>query len=181
MGRDPNPITDPGTIPSLTATPHLDPLEPPSARLEESSRTRFDIFFFSFIMKKRITLQGFLEQVIEDDPQGIRAEVAEFALLRQCEGDDPEEAINGFFTDLFRCGCVSGMVGGLIYYHDTHAFFDRHYQEIEELREEYEEMCGEPLRIEYNLKNHLAWFGFEWVAQQLYNEYETARDEEVSE
>jgi hypothetical protein len=35
-----------------------------------------------------------------------------------------------FFRDLARGGCISGMVGTLIYYTDTHKFFDSHYYEI---------------------------------------------------
>lgn len=30
---------------------------------------------------------------------------------------------------------MSGMVGSLIYYRDTHKFFDTHYAEIEEIRQ----------------------------------------------
>ena len=36
----------------------------------------------------------------------------------------------GFFDDLFRCGCQSGFISSLIYYADTHAFYDKHYYEI---------------------------------------------------
>jgi len=62
------------------------------------------------------------------------------------------------------------MVGKLIYYKDTHAFYDKYYAEIEVLREEYEELIGEPLNIKNDLKNFLAWFAFEQVAYQLANE-----------
>ncbi len=63
------------------------------------------------------------------------------------------------------------MLGKLIYY-NTHAFYDKHYAEIEALREEYEESTGEPLQIKNDLKNHLAWFAFEQVAYQLVCEIE---------
>ncbi len=109
-------------------------------------------------------MKNSLKQILKDYPQSIKAEVAEEAL----EHDDPK----AFFKDLLQHGCISGMVGKLIYYKDTHAFYDKHYAEIEELREEYEESTGEPLKIPNNLKNFLAWFAFEQVAYQLVSEIE---------
>lgn len=77
-----------------------------------------------------------------------------------------------FFQELLEHGCVSGMVNSLIYYHDTHAFFDQHYEEIEALREEFEHDQGVPLDISGDLKNALAWFSFELVAYRLANDLE---------
>lgn len=82
-----------------------------------------------------------------------------------------EEVIN-FFKDLQNYGCQSGMVSALIYYSDSHAFFDTHYNEIEDLRQEYKDSCGIDMPIKYDLKNTLAWFAFEEVAYQLANELE---------
>jgi len=62
------------------------------------------------------------------------------------------------------------MVSGLIYYSETHAFFDQHYEEIEDLRIATEEEIGEPLKIKGDLKNFLAWFAFEETAYQLAQE-----------
>lgn len=44
-----------------------------------------------------------------------------------------------FLLDTTMYGCASGSVPDLVYYADTHAFFDRYYEEIEELRREFEE------------------------------------------
>jgi len=109
-------------------------------------------------------MKNLLKQILKDHPQSIKAEVAEEAL----DHDDPKT----FFKDLLQHGCISGMVGKLIYYKDTHTFYDKHYAEIEELREEYEESTGEPLKIPSDLKNFLAWFSFEQVAYQLVSEIE---------
>jgi len=49
------------------------------------------------------------------------------------------ENARGFFVDLSQYGCMSGMVGSLIYYRDTHKFFDTHYAEIEDLRDEWQD------------------------------------------
>ena len=105
-----------------------------------------------------------LQNIIENEPSTIRAYVATEAL----DYDDPAV----FFSDLQRSGCQSGMIGGLIYYYDTHAFFDRYYDEIEELREDYEDNTGEPLRINGDLKNWLAWFAFEETAFRMANDLE---------
>ena len=106
-------------------------------------------------------MKKLLKQLCKDNPESIKAAVAQAAL----DYDDPQ----AFFNDLLQHGCISGMVSSLIYYKDTHAFYDKHYSEIEELRTEYEESTGEPLQINNDLKNFLAWFAFEQVAYQLVN------------
>lgn len=76
--------------------------------------------------------------------------------------------IENFFRDLANHGCACGMVGELIYYHDTHRFFDRFYEEIEEIRQEYQWSVGEEVRVSQNdLKNFFAWFGFEEAARSI--------------
>lgn len=106
-------------------------------------------------------MKNLLKQICKNNPESIQAEVAQEAL----DHDDPQT----FFNDLLQHGCISGMVSSLIYYTDTHAFYDKHYSEIEELRAEYEESIGEPLQTHNDLKNYLAWFAFEQVAYQLSN------------
>ena len=100
-----------------------------------------------------------LKEVFENEADTIRTAVAEEAL----DHDDPAS----FFNDLQSHGYISGMVGGLIYYTDTQAFYDEHYAEIEELREDWEENTGEPLKIKGDLKNFLAWFAFEVTAYRM--------------
>ena len=108
-------------------------------------------------------MKNILKQICKNHPHSIQAEVAQEAL----EHDDPQT----FFNDLLQHGCISDMVGKLIYYNDTHTFYDKHYEEIEELRTEYESSTGEPLEINNDLKNYLAWFAFEQIAYELVNEY----------
>lgn len=103
-----------------------------------------------------------LQHIIEHENESIRTYVAQEAL-------DQDDATL-FFRDLLNHGCISGMVGSLIYYRDTHAFFDCYYEEIEELREDYEDNCGMPLEIKGDLKNFLAWFAFEETAYRMANE-----------
>ncbi len=82
------------------------------------------------------------------------------------------DEIQNFFSDILNHGCITGMVGSLIYYADTHTFFDSHYDQIEELRNEYEENTGMPLSIKHDLKNYLAWYAFEETAYKMANEFE---------
>ena len=77
--------------------------------------------------------------------------------------DDPE----AFFCDLFEHGCLSGMVSSLIYYTQTKAFFNLHYDEIEELRSSLMDDGIMPDWPEDDLANFLAWLAFEEKARQL--------------
>ncbi len=82
--------------------------------------------------------------------------------------DDNE--VKTFFHDIAHYGCVDGMISSLIYFEDTHKFFDKFYDEIEEMREQWEENIGEPMVIKGDLKNCFAWFAFQETALQLANE-----------
>lgn len=104
----------------------------------------------------------YLESLANADEDTIIKIVANEAL------DRDESEVVSWFEDLVQHGCQCGMVSSMIYYYDTEAFFDKYYQEIMKLKEEYEEMIGQPMNIPYQLKNHLAWFAYEFVARQLY-------------
>lgn len=103
-----------------------------------------------------------LEAIIEHAPESLRAAVAQEAL--------DHENITSFFSDLLQHGCQSGIVTSLIYYSDTHAFFDKHYDAIEELRYDLEQAFGEPLKPQGDLKNWYAWLGFEETARAMADE-----------
>lgn len=103
-----------------------------------------------------------LENIIQEKPNSIEASVAQEALAY--------DNIPNFFTDLLSHGCISGMISSLIYYCQTHAFFDLHSDQIDELRYDYEEETGSKIDLGYDMKNTLAWFSFEQVAYHLANE-----------
>ena len=105
-----------------------------------------------------------LEEILREQPRTLKAEVAQEAI--------DQEDIPCFFRDLAQGGCASGMVGKLVYYTDTAKFYDRHYDEIEGLREDYEEETGKPLQPKGDLKNWFAWFAFEQTAWTFANELE---------
>ena len=63
------------------------------------------------------------------------------------------------------------MVGSLIYYQDTHDFYEKHYDEIEEIRDELVEQGMEVCLPSHNdLKNFFAWMSFEERARELYDD-----------
>ena len=86
--------------------------------------------------------------------------------------------------DLQKYGCISGMIGSLIYYDDTNKFYDENKEEINEILADVingtglsmEELFGDkfdkddPLVIDYSNKNLLEWFGFEETSNRLYDE-----------
>jgi hypothetical protein len=105
-----------------------------------------------------------LKKIIEADPHSLKGFVASEII----EHDN----IRGFFEDLSQHGCISGLVGSLIYYRQTHQFFDDHFDEINELRCRFEEQMGQPMNLGHDLKNNLAWFAFEQTAFDLASELE---------
>lgn len=109
-----------------------------------------------------VEIQNFLQAKI--DQGGIAAAVVQEALK------DTEIGVVEWFRGLVEYGCVSGWDGSLIYYADTHDFFDEHYDEIETLREEWVDQTGQDLQISGDLKNYLAWFAFEQTASQIMQE-----------
>lgn len=95
--------------------------------------------------------------------------------------DHGYESKESFVSDIMRCGCISGMVGHLIYYSDTTKFFEEYKTEINELLNESKENTGlsitelfgdkfdseDPLCLDTHNQNLLAWFGFEETAYQI--------------
>jgi hypothetical protein len=93
-----------------------------------------------------------------------------------------DNGLEGVFSDLFYGGCQSGMVGHLIYYKDTIAFYRKHRREIESLLKDLMSDLGEkspaalfgdkwddddPFARDTQNQNLLAWFGFEEAARRL--------------
>jgi hypothetical protein len=113
--------------------------------------------------RKYTRLKKQLKHILKTAPHSLRADVAREAL--NCGYD-----ITSFFSDLLQHGCQSGIVGKLIYYHDTHQFYDTYYDEIENLRMELEDSFGESLCPQGDLKNWFAWMAFEETARMIADE-----------
>lgn len=85
--------------------------------------------------------------------------------------NDPTQDTTVYLKGIVNnCGCAGGACSGLIYYKDTHKFYNENYQEIEELRQKYEDNVGQPIKITYDLKNFFAWFAYEEVCRKLLEE-----------
>ena len=91
--------------------------------------------------------------------------------------------VEEFFEDLLQNGCASGIVSEMIYYYDTTKFYERHKEEINKMLKELKAETGfdclgdlfkdfdneDPLILEQNNQNILAWYAFEETAQKIYH------------
>ena len=88
-----------------------------------------------------------------------------------------------YLHDVLEYGCRSGIVSRLIYFKDTLSFYKDHREELSELIKELvdetglriDELianwdCNDPLVIETNNQNLIAWYGYEAVARMLIDE-----------
>jgi len=106
-----------------------------------------------------------LEILLEENPNTITSEVVQEALAEE----DPKY----FFEHLLQYGCQSWFVWSMIRTKDTHAFYDKYYDEIEDIRYELtDQWILENNFIEGDLKNYFAWLSFEHVAYNIYNQLE---------
>ncbi len=106
---------------------------------------------------------------IKADEGSIREQI-----LKDADGD------TSYIKNAADQGCVGGNCSGLVYYADTHAFYVKHAEEIDELLGEMEEQTGEVYDIAGNMKrlgqsdlrNFLAWMAYEVRAQEIMRELE---------
>ena len=107
-----------------------------------------------------------LNSIIMNTESELKRESAEIIMDMLDENMTNKEILDTV-DDIVRHGCASGMVLALIYYSDTEPFFDRHADEIFDI---YNNGIYD---FELN-KNSLAWFGFETMAYEIYEELESA-------
>lgn len=101
--------------------------------------------------------------------------------------DQGEENVKSYIEDLMQHGCVSGMVGELIYYSDTLKFYEDYKQEIKSMLKEAMDETGfkSPAELfgdkwddedyfaeETQNQNLLAWFGYEETVRKIAYELE---------
>lgn len=107
-----------------------------------------------------------LNSIMMNTESELKRESAEILLDMVDENMTNKEIIDTV-EDIVRHGCASGIVSALIYYSDTEPFFDRHADEIFDI---YNNGI-----YDFELsKNSLAWFGFETMAYEIYDELESA-------
>lgn len=107
-----------------------------------------------------------LNSIMMNTESELKRESAEIIMDMLDENMTNKEILDTV-EDIVRHGCASGIVSALIYYSDTEPFFDRHADEIFDI---YNNGI-----YDFELsKNSLAWFGFETMAYEIYEELETA-------
>lgn len=90
------------------------------------------------------------------------------------------EEIKNYMSDLMQHGCISGMVGELVHYRDTVAFYEKYKKDIINLLNETINNTGlqpselfrnwdksDPLAHETHNQNLLAWFAFEETTRNI--------------
>ena len=120
-------------------------------------------------------MKNLLNSMLENTMEGtLKHEVVEI-ILSEIEGIEDDEILSTV-EEMVTYGCQSGIVSALITYSDTEKFFDNHANEIFEL---IEDMRQEGIINMNNFelsKNNLAWFAFETIAQEIYQEMEEAAE-----
>ena len=116
-----------------------------------------------------------LNSIVENTMEGtLKHEVAEIIMDQVSELDDSE--ILGSVEEIVTYGCQSGVVTSLITYTDTETFFDTYANEIFELVEDAKANGLIDMNNFTLSKNNLAWFAFETIAQEIYQEMEVASE-----
>ena len=102
------------------------------------------------------------------------------ALYLAEQAPEYDSGVRGAWRDTSH-GCASGIVGHLIYYRDTLAFYAEHAAEIGRMLGELCNECGctpgglfgdrwddsDPMALDTTNQNLLAWFGFEEAARRV--------------
>ena len=120
-------------------------------------------------------MNNLLNSIVENTYEGtLKHDVAEI-ILDQVDDMNNEEILE-HVAQIINYGCVSGIVPALMTYKDTDEFFNNHSDEILELLDnDKEEGILDMNNFELS-KNNLAWFAFETIAQEIYNEMEYAAE-----
>ena len=120
-------------------------------------------------------MKNLLNSIVENTMEGtLKHEVAEI-IMDQVDGLDNEEILSTV-EDIVTFGCQSGIVSALITYDDTELFFDIHANEIFELVENMRQKGIINMNNFELSKNNLAWFAFEVIAQEIYQEMKYAAE-----
>lgn len=81
-----------------------------------------------------------------------------------------KQQLKSFLEDLQKGGCISGMIGKFIYHNDCKAFYIKHLEDLENIKNDLEESFGEPITNRYKLPHYtfLCWLCFEEYCYDIY-------------
>ena len=131
----------------------------------------------------KLTLKS-IKEIKRNTENKLTKRVCDYVIDEWNDYDDKKH----IFTDVLYHGCQSGMVGFLIWYSDTTAFYKKYKEEINELLYNVQASTGlygmkdlfgkkwdeeDPLAIEDFNQNLLAWFGFEEALRNIGLEFES--------
>ena len=121
-------------------------------------------------------MKNLLNSMLENTMEGtLKHEVVEI-IMDQVDGLKKDNEIFSAVEEIVVYGCQSGLVSALTYCKDTEAFFDRHADEIFELVEDAKQMDLIDINDFILCKNNLAWFAFETIVREIFQEMEYAQE-----
>jgi len=123
-----------------------------------------------------------LKEILKEEKSRLKVEVIKSIFVHS----DNDEDLKNYLSDVIRYGCQSGIASDMIYYKDTITFYDKHKYEINKMLSNTLENIGskclvdifgvdrwdedDPLILEINNQNLLAWFAYENTCLELYTE-----------
>lgn len=134
----------------------------------------------------KLTLAN-IKELKRNSDNALTKRVCNYVINKWSEYDDKKH----IFTDVLDYGCQSGVVGELIYYSDTVAFYKKYKEEINELLYSFMNSTGlyalseifgkrwdneDPLINDTYNQNLLAWFGFEETLRNIGLEFESLQN-----
>ena len=103
-----------------------------------------------------------LQKLLEEN-QGT---ITEFIINEALEHED----IKVYFEDILKYGCQWGTVPSMIYTTDVHNFYDKFYNEIEDLKINLQDEWILPIElIDQDIKTYYSWLAYEHKAYEIYS------------
>jgi hypothetical protein len=95
-------------------------------------------------------------------------------ILNKIQGYDgkKKEQLKSFLEDIQQGGCISGMIGDFIYNSDCKDFYINHIDELEEMKQDFEDEIGGQIENKNKLPHYtfVVWLCFEEYCNNLYVE-----------
>ena len=116
---------------------------------------------------QKLTLEN-VRKIKSETNNKLTKYVCDYIIKNWNKYDDKKDVL----LDVINCGCESGVCSDLVFYEQTKRFYETYKHEINELlwKSDYDNLADlfgsdwdpyDPLALEENNQNLLAWFGFE--------------------
>lgn len=89
---------------------------------------------------------------------------------RESYNGKKKEQLKSFLEDLQQGGCISGMIGEFIYHSDCKAFYIKHLEDLENIKDDLEEALGETIPNRFKVPHYtfMCWLCFEEYCYNIY-------------